>query len=194
MLRRSTNCRDLCCHLQLPERLQKLPLEQFLAEVETWVDEEYAMAQVAGDRLLATDKAKITTKLVEYSGVPELFVEQSNLRIDDGQYHKELLRSDRRTVGRLDSRYVGIDRTASGAESEFDPANSAVSPAFAACFNEYIRTELGYETDAKYYILGGFPGFAWNCASVISTHSRRVCARLLTLPLTMPSRRLLRSL
>ena len=74
----------------------------------------------------------------------------------------QLLRSERRTVGRLDSRYVGIDRTASGSQSEFDPANSAATPAFAACFNDYIRQQLKFETDDKYYILGGFPGFAWN--------------------------------
>jgi hypothetical protein len=51
-----------------------------VAEVETWVDGAYAMAQAAGDRLPATDKAKVAAELAEYTGVSELFVGQSNLK------------------------------------------------------------------------------------------------------------------
>ena len=48
---------------------------------------------------------------------------------ETGNYRKELLRTARRTVGRLDSRYVGIDRNTVGrATSEFDPANAATTP------------------------------------------------------------------
>jgi hypothetical protein len=96
-------------------------------------------------------------------------------------------------VGRLDSRYIGIDRnTVSSASSEFDPANAATTPVFVACFNDYIVRELKYKTQRRYYLLGGFPGFRWRypenamgdtseslrCAVDLSQHRRPINSTL----------------
>ena len=61
----------------------------------------------------------------------------------------------------MDGRYIGLDRNATGDESGSDPSNDAIKPAFNACIHDYIKTELGYATDRKYYLNAGVPGFAW---------------------------------
>ena len=58
-------------------------------------------------------------------------------------------------MGRLDSRFEGIDHDAVGETPEFDPSMAAIRPPYTAAFNDYVRRELGYKTDLAYYILGG---------------------------------------
>ncbi len=74
---------------------------------------------------------------------------------------KELLRDQRRTVGRLDSRFLGIDRDASASEAEGDPSINAIRPPFTSAFNSYVRGDLNFKTDLEYYMLGGGIG-RWN--------------------------------
>ncbi len=63
-------------------------------------------------------------------------------------------------MGRLDSRITGRDRLAVTEHADFDPSMSAIRPPYTATFNDYIRRELGFETDEPYHILGG--GFSWD--------------------------------
>jgi carboxypeptidase C (cathepsin A) len=148
--------------------VQSQPLRKVLDEVEKWVLNTYASALAKGERLPPHEREQVATQMARYTGLTKQFVLQSNLQIDDGAYRKELLRAasthsptSRRTVGRLDSRYIGVDRFATGAQAEFDPAMKATSPVFAACFNDYVTSTLKFETQRRYYILGGFPGFKW---------------------------------
>ena len=69
------------------------------------------------------------------------------------RFTKELLRDQRRTIGRLDSRFTGIDRDAAGEHFEYDPSSSATKGPFTAAFNQYVRAELGYESDLPYEVL-----------------------------------------
>ena len=78
------------------------------------------------------------------------------------QFCKELLRSERRTVGRLDSRFKGIDEDAAGERPDFDPSMAAIRPPYTAAFNDYVRRLLGYKSDLHYYILGGGINVPWD--------------------------------
>ena len=62
--------------------------------------------------------------------------------------------SQRRTIGRLDSRYLGIDRDAAGESYEFDPSMSAIMGPYTALFNAYVHSDLGFELSRKYNIFG----------------------------------------
>ncbi len=64
------------------------------------------------------------------------------------------------TVGRLDSRYRGFDRSDAGTSPDFDPALSSWNHAFAPAINHYLRDVLGYETDLQYWLFG--PVHPWN--------------------------------
>jgi hypothetical protein len=79
----------------------------------------------------------------------------SDLRVDIQHFCKELLRSERRTVGRLDSRLKGVDDGAIGETPDFDPSLAAIRPPYTAMLNHYVRGELGYKSDRVYHILGG---------------------------------------
>src|SRR5690606_3629368 len=69
------------------------------------------------------------------------------------RFVKELLRDQRRTVGRLDSRYLGIDRDAAGEGHEYDPSYAVIQGAYTGTLNDYVRRELRFESDLPYEIL-----------------------------------------
>jgi carboxypeptidase C (cathepsin A) len=89
-----------------------------------------------------------------YAGLDQEYLLSANLRIDTRRFWKELLRDQRLTVGRLDSRYVGVDRDAAGETPEYDPAIADWNGPFGNAVNLYLRQELGYDPDLKYNIWG----------------------------------------
>lgn len=116
----------------------------------------YAHALLLGDSLSGAARAAIAATLARYTGLPESYVEDADLRVSEGRFTKELLRDERRTVGRLDSRYVGIDQDAAGERAEYDPSYAAIYGTYTAMVNDYIRTELDYHNDLlPYEILTG---------------------------------------
>jgi carboxypeptidase C (cathepsin A) len=140
-------------HRRLPADLQG-DLGATLAEVEGWALGPYAAALAKGDALIAEERQEVVARLARYTGLAESFVANCDLRIEIQRFCKELLRDERRTVGRLDSRFKGIDSTAAGENPDFDPSMAAIRPPYTAAFNDYVRTQLGYETDRPYHILG----------------------------------------
>ncbi|MCK5108035.1 MAG: peptidase S10, partial [Nanoarchaeota archaeon] len=85
--------------------------------------------------------------LKRFTGLSEEYLESVNLRLSVGPFNKELLRSKKRTVGRLDGRYLGIDKNAGGGEFSHDPSMTAIRGPYTATFNDYVRRELEFETD-----------------------------------------------
>ena len=72
-----------------------------------------AAALLKGDGLTRRERDEVVEKLARYTGLSPVFILRSNLRINDQHFFKELLRDRNRTVGRLDSRFIGRDRWAS---------------------------------------------------------------------------------
>ena len=134
------------------KKLDPMPpdLAPFLAEVRKFALGEYAQALHQGGKVDAATRGAIAAKLHRYTGLPESYILNADLRIDPSRFQKELLRGERRTVGRLDSRYQGIDHDAAGETPEYDPAGSAISSAYTAALNSYLRETLGYKTDDLY--------------------------------------------
>jgi carboxypeptidase C (cathepsin A) len=140
-------------HHRLPANLQAKPLEDVIAEVEAWAISDYTVILAKGDRLTADERAAAVDQLARYTGLTPQFIDYSNLRVRDRHFFKELLRDQRRTVGRLDSRFKGIDKLNVSETPDVDPAMSAIMPPYTALFNQYVRADLGYETDIRYEIL-----------------------------------------
>jgi carboxypeptidase C (cathepsin A) len=101
-------------------------------------------------------------KFSRYSGLSRDFVDENNFRVDLGEFNKELLRKQRRSTGRLDSRFLGYDKDASGDGPDFDPSMTAIRTPYTAVFNDYVRRELNFKSDLEYYILGGGISSPWN--------------------------------
>ena len=77
-------------------------------------------------------------------------------------FRKELLRSEKRSIGRLDSRFKGYDANIATDSPDFDASEAAIRPPYTSTFNNYVRAELGYKSDLEYYILGGGITSPWN--------------------------------
>ena len=142
-------------HQKLPKALQDKPLREVLDEVETFALGEYTQSLLQGSSLPPADKKRVTRVLARYSGLSEAYIAQTNLRINIYRFIKELLRDERKTVGRLDARITGYDLDAAGEHIEQDPSLSLIMGPYSGAFNHYVRAELGFESDLPYEILKG---------------------------------------
>ena len=116
---------------------------------------EYASALMAGDALPVAEHAEIAKQLARLTGLATDYLERANLRIEIERFTKELLRSERRTVGRIDGRFTGIDRDAAGENPEYDPSIAAIIGPYTATLNDYVRSDLKFDSDLPYEVLTG---------------------------------------
>ena len=126
---------------------QSRDLRSYLDEVEAFAIGDYAAALIQGDWLSETESRAIAERLARYTGLSAQYAESTDLRIANWRFVKELLRSEGKTVGRLDTRFVGFDRDSAGERVEYDPASEAVGVGYVTLLNDYLRRDLGYETD-----------------------------------------------
>jgi carboxypeptidase C (cathepsin A) len=149
-------------HKKLSPQMQARTVEQIAQEARLFVMNEYTPAMMRIDQLTDRERDALAAKFSALTGLSKEFVERNNFRVELDEFNKELLRAERRTTGRLDSRFKGIDRDAAGAGPDTDPSMNAIRPPYTAAFNQNVRTELGYKTDTEYYILGGGITAPWN--------------------------------
>ncbi len=140
-------------HGLLDADLQKRDLRELLHEAAAWAESDYTVALAKGDRMSDKERAAIAGRLSRYTGLSKRFILGADMRINIMSFCKELLRDDKRAVGRLDSRFIGIMASAEGSTFDFDPSMNAIIPPYTAVYNQYIRAQLGYETDLNYEIL-----------------------------------------
>jgi carboxypeptidase C (cathepsin A) len=165
-------------HKRLAPELQRKGLRKLLDEVEAFAAGEYASALFQGSRLPARARKALAAKVARYTGLTPDYVERSDLRIEIFRFCKELLRADGLTVGRLDSRYTGIDRDGAGERFDFDPAMAEILGAYSAAMNDYARTSLKFEADLPYevikplYLEWGWKDFVNRYATVGATLRR----------------------
>lgn len=141
-------------HNALPSELQQQDLTEILPEVEEYTINEFIPALSKGGTLSEEEKSEIAGQAAYYSGLSEKAFLNHNLRVSTSFFWKELLRDQELTIGRLDSRYRGIDRENAGDRYDFDPALIAWNHAFAPAINHYLRDRLGYDTDLRYWLFG----------------------------------------
>jgi carboxypeptidase C (cathepsin A) len=139
-------------HKRLPADLQA-DRDKALAEAERFALGDYTLALAQGNDLTPERRREVAAELARLTGVSVDWIERVNLRPEIQQFTKELLRSERKTVGRLDSRFEGLDRDAAGNQPEFDPSNAAIQGPFTAVLNDYVRRDLGFASDLPYEIL-----------------------------------------
>ena len=140
----------------------KAPLQTVLKEAEEFAKGEYATALLKGAALTPEERASVVEKLSRYTGISKDFIERTNMRIYDQHFFKELLRERGKTVGRLDSRFTGIDRNGVTAMPDYDPLFAQVNGPYTATLNDYLRAELKFETDLPYEILSDKVFLNWS--------------------------------
>jgi carboxypeptidase C (cathepsin A) len=129
-------------------------LDKTLEAVGVWTETDYLTALGKGDRLSSAERETVAEKLAEFTGLDKAFIDNRNLRIDRKSFVNELLRKQSRVVGYMDSRFTALNLDPAE-PSGFDPTVATIRPPFTATFNDYVRRELGFQSDMEYYTLGG---------------------------------------
>jgi carboxypeptidase C (cathepsin A) len=135
-------------HKALPG--QPPELEPFLKEVEGFAMGDYAHALQQGAALDSAALLSVAQKMHGYIGLPVDYLVKANLRVNGGEFTKELLGKDESTVGRLDTRFQGPTIDPLSQEASYDPQASAISSAYVSLFNDYVRKELDFGKGKTY--------------------------------------------
>ncbi len=144
-------------HKKLPAEMQKESLEQAVQAARNYAFGEYMTVLGKGNTLSQADKNSAAQQLARLTGLSSQFILNTNLRIDPGVFRTELLRNERETVGRYDSRMIGLNGNAASQRQDYDPSDVAPSGAFMAAYMRYLHNDLDYSSDLQYY-MGGHAG------------------------------------
>jgi carboxypeptidase C (cathepsin A) len=139
-------------HKALSPKLQQQSLADVIAAAEAFAHHEYSGALLQGSRLAPPERARIASRLAHFSGLSADFVQRCDLRPTPYRYFKELLRHRGQTVGRLDTRFLGLDRDDAGEEPEADPAMANLIGAYATGINRLLKDTLKFDSDAPYVV------------------------------------------
>jgi len=138
-----------------------IALEDFVQQAREFALGDYAHALLQGESLSAAERARVRERLSWFTGLSEDYLEQTDLRPQPARFQKELLRDRGLTVGRLDSRYTGVDLDEAGEFSDEDPSFYGIDGAYASALNSYLRGDLGVDTERHYKVIGGL-GSPWD--------------------------------
>jgi carboxypeptidase C (cathepsin A) len=140
-------------HKLAPELNANLP--SLKDEVMKWCNDEYSVILQKGDSLTPAERQSAIDHLARYTGLSKTFIANSNLRIDLPHFDAELLREEGKTVGRLDGRFTGTNASGTQQSPDFDASEAVIRPPYTSVFGDYVKKELGYDTDLVYWVLGG---------------------------------------
>jgi carboxypeptidase C (cathepsin A) len=138
-------------HLLAPD-LQKLTIEQIAQQAREFAHGEYAAALEKGDQIPAAEYQKVVKDMARLTGLSPKYIEEANLRVSPQRWFKELERDKRKTMGRLDARFEGMDVDAAGERYEYDSSEASYEGAYVAVFQDYVRRELKWNSDMFYTV------------------------------------------
>ena len=141
-------------HNKLEPALQNKDLTELLPEVEDFTINTLIPALAKGGFIGETEKRDVLKQMARYSGLSEASIAQNNLDVSTAFFWKDLLRDEGKTLGRLDSRYLGIDAKQSGDSPDYWAELTSWLHSFTPAINYYLREELNYKTDIKYNMFG----------------------------------------
>lgn len=148
-------------HNMLPDDLQNKDLNEILPEAEDFAINKLMPALAKGGFIDEAEKSEIADKIAYYSGLSKKSILQNNLDIPTSFYWKDLLRDKTgNTIGRLDSRYLGLDKTEAGIRPDYSAELTSWLHSFTPAINFYLREHLNFKTDTKYNMFG--PVHPWN--------------------------------
>ncbi len=148
-------------HKVLPPNLQQKDLLDILPEVESFTLKTLMPALAKGGSIDQNEKESVAEKMSYYSGLSKKSILQHNLDVPTSFFWKDLLRDKTgNTIGRLDSRYLGLDKMEAGTRPDYSAELTSWLHSFTPAINYYIREELNFKTDIKYNMFG--PVHPWD--------------------------------
>src|SRR5438270_1878357 len=122
-------------------------VEQAAAEARAFAEGPYAAALEQGQTISPQARDAVAQQMSGLTGLSPQFIERENLHVELSRFRKELLRDERKTVGRYDSRYEGVDPDAAGEAPDTDASETAIGGAFIGTLNNYLARDLNYQTN-----------------------------------------------
>lgn len=147
-------------HKALPPELQNKDLLEILPESENYTINTLIPALTKGGYIKETEKNAVAKKMAFYSGLSEKEILDQNLVVPTRYFWKHLLKDNGYTTGRLDARYLGIDRQSFGSRPDYSAELTSWLHSFTPAINYYLQEELKFKTDIKYNMFG--PVRPWN--------------------------------
>ncbi len=147
-------------HKALPSDLQSKDLLAILPESEAYAVNTLIPALAKGGFIGETEKNTVAEKMAYYSGLSKEEILDQNLVVPVQYFWKNLLKDRGNTIGRLDSRYLGIDRQLTGVRPDYSAELTSWLHSFTPAINYYLQEELNFKTDIKYNMFG--PVHPWN--------------------------------
>jgi carboxypeptidase C (cathepsin A) len=129
---------------------QPATLEPFLTEVRAYAMGPYMAALNKGDALGDAEREAVAQKMHDYTGLPVEYLKAANLRVSEVAFAQQLLKAQRKTIGRLDGRFVGPTWDPLQKDTDYDPQSAAISAAYAATFLDYYHGELKFGQGVTY--------------------------------------------
>ncbi len=139
----------------LDPALQQKDLLEILPESEAYTVSTLLPALAKGGFISDQERQAVAKKMAYYSGLTEKEILDHNLSVPTSYFWKALLRNKGGfTVGRLDSRYLGIDRQLAGVRPDYNSELTSWLHSFTPAINYYLQEELKFKTDLKYNMFG----------------------------------------
>jgi carboxypeptidase C (cathepsin A) len=146
------------------------PLSDVLAEAEAFAERDYPWALARGARLSTQERADVVARLAALTGLDPDYVDRVDLRVEHVRFFTELLRDERKVVGRLDSRFTGWTSDYGREHMDEDPSFTAIMGSYTAALNHYVRAELEYPNDLPYEILSHEVNSSWSYTEFQNSH------------------------
>ncbi len=137
-------------------------LHPWLDQVQAWAMGPYLQALNEGAALPQAQEDAIAKQMAAYTGLPESYVLRADLRVTGLEFEQTLLLPRGETTGRLDARFSGPTMDPLAEMADYDPQSAAISSAYTAAFNDYVRNTLHFGGDHNYKIVSNTVGNDWN--------------------------------
>ncbi len=139
-------------HHLLSSDLQSLSMTEIAQRAREFAHGEYAQALNKGDEISPAEYDKVVTDMAHLTALSPEFIKECDLRVSPFRWFAELMRNKRLIVGRLDSRFTGMNRDAAEESPEYDPSEASYEGAFVATFQDYVHRDLKWDDDQYYTV------------------------------------------
>jgi len=129
--------------------------EDILKQAREFAYGEYGAALLKGNEISEEEKHAVAEKLADLTGISAEIWKRKQLRLDPFEFRAELLRDEKKVIGRFDGRVVWDATSVDARNAEYDPSYALALGAFSTAMLAYLGDELGWEEDQPYEILTG---------------------------------------
>ena len=136
--------------------------EDVQREAEAFATGDYAVFLTRGASMPADERERVLGRLADLIGLEREFVARAEGRVRVDQFARELLRDERKVLGRYDGTVTTADPYPDRSLFEgADPTLSAILSVYTMAVNQHLRSVIGVETDREYKLLNLDVVLAW---------------------------------